>query len=102
MKGVKEKLPIIFTVVIVIIICAGIFYFLENYESVYYTQIDNDKLQIVPSTDDMKYEYILDCYNENGNKKEMNFKTSKKLKESAYLRLEVRTLGVHTWKEVRV
>jgi len=49
----------------------------------------------------MKYEYTLDCYNENGKKKEIKFKTSRELKEDAYLMLEVRTFGVHTWKEVQ-
>ena len=49
----------------------------------------------------MKYEYTLDCYNENGKKKELKFKTSRELREDAYLLLEVRVLGVHTWKEVQ-
>lgn len=100
-KSVKEKLPIIITVVIVILICLGIFYFLENYEAIYYTQIDNNKLTSISSTDDMKYEYTLYSYNENGNKKEINFKTSRKLKEDACLRLEVWTIGVHSWEEIQ-
>ena len=50
----------------------------------------------------MKYEYTLDSYNENGKKKEIKFKTSRELKEDAYLMLEVRILGVHSWKEVQV
>ena len=49
----------------------------------------------------MKYEYILDCYNENGNKKEIKFKTSRELRAAAFLMLEVRTFGVHAWKEVQ-
>lgn len=49
----------------------------------------------------MKYEYTLDSYKENGKKKEIKFKTSRELREDAYLILEVKTFGVHSWKEVQ-
>ena len=93
MEDIKEKIPMIIAVIVAIVICVGAFYFLESYEKVYYTQIDNTKIQGISATDDMKYEYTIDCYNENGKKKE--------LKENAYLMLEVRSIGVHTWKEVQ-
>ena len=102
MDSIKEKIPMIIAVIVAIALCGVAFYFLENYESVYYTQIDNTKIQSISATDDMKYEYTLDSYNENGKKKEIKFKTSRELKEDAYLMLEVRTLGVHSWKEVQV
>ena len=101
MDSIKEKIPMIIAVIVAIAICGIAFYFLENYESVYYTQIDNTKIQSISATDEMKYEYTLDCYNENGNKKEIKFKTSRELREDAYLMLEVRTFGVHSWKEVQ-
>ena len=101
MDSIKEKMPIIIAVIVAIAICGIAFYFLENYESVYYTQIDNTKIQSISATDEMKYEYTLDCYNENGNKKEIKFKTSRELREAAFLMLEVRTFGVHSWKEVQ-
>jgi len=101
MDSIKEKIPMIITVIVAIAICGIVFFVMENYESVYYTQIDNTKIQRISTTDDMKYEYTLDCYNENGKKKEIKFKTSRELKEDAYLMLEVRTFGVHTWKEVQ-
>lgn len=101
MENIKEKLPIIIAVIVAIAICFVAIYFLENYESVYYTQIDNSKLKKISNTDDMKYEYTLDCYNEKGKKKEIKFKTSRELKETAFLMLEVRTFGVHSWKEVQ-
>ena len=97
MESLKEKLPMI----VAIAICVATLYFFENYESVYYTQIDNTKIEKLSSTDDMKYEYTLDCYNENGKKKELKFKTSRELKEDAFLKLEVKTLGVHSWEEVQ-
>lgn len=101
MDSIKEKMPIIIAVIVAIAICGIAFYFLENYESVYFTQIDNTKIQSISATDEMKYEYTLDCYNENGNKKEIKFKTSRELREDAYVMLEVRTFGVHSWKEVQ-
>ena len=101
MDSIKEKMPMIIAVIVAIALCGVAFYFLENYESVYYTQIDNTKIQSISATDEMKYEYTLDCYNENGNKKEIKFKTSRELREAAFLMLEVRTFGVYSWKEVQ-
>lgn len=101
MESLREKMPMIIVVILAIAICCVAFYFLENYESVYYTQIDNSKIAKITNSDDMKYEYTLDCYSENGKKKEIKFKTSRELREDAYLILEVRTFGVHLWKEVQ-
>mgnify|MGYP000475355471 CR=1 FL=1 len=101
MDSMKEKIPMIIAVIVAIAICGIVFFIMENYESVYYTQIDNTKIQSISATDDMKYEYTLDCYNENGKKKEIKFKTSRELKEEAFLKLEVKTLGVHSWEEVQ-
>ena len=100
MEDIKEKIPMIIAVIVAITICVLGFYFLENYEAVYYTQIDNSKIASIPETGGMKYEYTLDCYSENGKKKEIKFKTSRKLKDNAYLKLEVRVIGVHSWEEV--
>ena len=66
MDSIKEKIPMIIAVILAIALCGIALYFLENYESVYYTQIDNTKIQSISATDEMKYEYTLDCYNENG------------------------------------
>ncbi len=101
MESVKEKLPIILVTFLAIVILGGIIYYLEYYEATYYTRIDNAKLEQVSSTDDMKYQYTLTCYNENGKKKELTFKASRELRQDAYLLLEVRCIGVHTWKEVQ-
>lgn len=58
-------------------------------------------MEKLSSPDDMKYEYTLDCYNEKGKKKELKFKTSRELKEDVFLKLEVKTFGVHSWEEVQ-
>lgn len=101
MENIKEKIPMIIAVIVAIAICIVGAYFLENHEAIYYTQIDNSKIEKLSTTNDMKYEYKLDCYTENGKKKELKFKTSRELKENAYLMLEVRSFGVHSWKEVQ-
>lgn len=48
----------------------------------------------------MKYEYNLECYNKNGHKKILKFKTTRELKEDAYLLLKTRIFGVYSWEEV--
>lgn len=101
MEGIKEKLPILLVTFLAIVILGGIIYYLEYYEAIYYTKIDNTKLEQVSSNDDMRFQYTLDCYNEKGKKKELTFKASRELRQDAYLLLEVRSIGVHTWKEVQ-
>ncbi len=100
MDSIKEKIPMIIAVILAIALCGVAYYFLVYQQSNYYTQIDNTKIEKINSTDDMKYEYTLDCYSQKGNKKELKFKTSRELKENAYLKLEVKTFGVHKWEEI--
>ena len=85
-----------------VLICgvAGGLHYFENYEHVYYSQIDNTKVKELSADSDMKYEYKLDCYDEKGKKRALKFKTSRELREDAYIMLEVRSLGVHKWEEV--
>ena len=101
MEAIKEKMPMILAVIVAIVICGAVFYWAENYDENYYTQIDNTKIEKLSTTDEMKYQYTLDCYNEKGNKKEIQFKTSRELKEASYLKLEVLATGVHKWEEVQ-
>ena len=102
MEYVKEKIPIIIAVIIVIALMIGAFYFLCIHKTVYYTQIDNTKIEELPGNDDMKYQYTLMAYNKNGKEKEIQFKTTRELREDAYLELEVMSIrGVINWKEVQ-
>ena len=98
----KSKTAAAIGIVLALICCAvGGLWHMENYETVYYTRIDNTKVHEIAATDDMRYEYALDCYNKDGNKKQLKFKTSRILREDAYLLLEVRAFGVHSWEEVQ-
>lgn len=73
---------------------------MENYDEIFYTKVDNSKVRELSPDSDMKYEYTLISYNENDKKRELDFKTSRILREDAYLLLEVRSMGVHKWEEV--
>ena len=59
MDSFKEKLPIIIAVIIVIALMAGAYYFLVIHKELYYTKIDNTKIEQLSTTDDMKYQYTL-------------------------------------------
>lgn len=96
----KSKILILIGTIVFIVCCGAGLYLLENYDDCYYAKIDNNKVEALPTKDTMKYEYTLDCYNKMGSKKTLKFKTSRKLREAAYLTLEVRTLGVHRWEEI--
>lgn len=102
MESFKEKLPMIIAVIIVIALIIGAYYFLVIHKDLYYTKIDNTKIEEVPSTDDMRYQYTLIAYNQNGKSKEVQFKTSRELREGAYLELDVMQMrGVVNWREVQ-
>ena len=102
MESFKEKLPIIIAVIIVIALMVGAYYFLVIHKDLYYTQIDNTKIQEINGSGDMRYEYTLTAYNKAGKEKEVKFKTSRELREDAFLELEVMQIrGVVNWKEVQ-
>ena len=103
MEDLKEKIPIIRAVIIVIALAIGAYYFLVVHKDVYYTQIDNTKIEELSESDDMKYQYTLMAYNKNGKEKEVQFKTSRELREGAYLELDIMQMrGVINWREVQV
>ena len=85
---------------VILIIACGLVGALIYFAKTYYTQVDNSKIQKLSGSGDMAYEYALDCYDENGGKKEWRFKTKRELREGAYLSLEIRSAGVYKWEEV--
>ena len=102
MEDFKEKIPMIIAVIVVIALAIGAYYFLVVHKDMYYTQIDNTKIEEISSSDDMKYQYTLTAYNKNGKEKEVQFKTSRELREGAYLELDVMQIrGVVNWREVQ-
>ena len=102
MEDFKEKIPMIIAVIIVIALMIGTYYFLFVHKTVYYTKIDNTKIEELSANEDMRYQYTLTAYNKNGKEKEVQFKTSRELREGAYLELDVMQMrGVVNWREVQ-
>ena len=101
MENIKGKILAGIGIILVIAVFFIVFWLLFYQESTYYTKIDNTKVEQLNSGD-MRFEYTLDAYNEKGNSKEITFKTSRELKEDAYLKLDVMlTRGVKSWEEVQ-
>lgn len=75
----------------------------------YYTQIDNSKVKeqepgggVIDFTGGMPYIYTLSCYDKDGNMQELSFGTERKLRDDAYLQLDVVPVrGVMNWREVQ-
>ena len=102
MESIKEKLPMVIAVVVAIGILALAYYFMFIHQEAYYTQIDNEKIEQISTSDDMKYEYTLTAYNTNKKEKEVKFKTNRELREDAYLELDMMAgRGVVDWREVQ-
>ena len=100
MDEIKEKTLELFGIIAFIAICFVVIYVLFYQSTDYYVKVDNTKLKVL-SEEDMKFEYTLDGYNSKGRFKKLTFKTSRKLKEGAYLKLEVMYVrGVINWEEV--
>lgn len=98
---------IIVAAVLVLILAGGAYLVLdrmENHDEFFYTQVDNSRIkELKSSSDDMKYEYSLESFDENGGQRELKFKTVRELREGAYLKLELRALGlVYSWEEVQL
>lgn len=69
-----------------------------NGKTIYYTVISNQKVEL---NNDNRYEYVLTCYDKNGDEKSLNFTTGKKLREGAYVKLYDAPLrGVTYWEEI--
>lgn len=97
----KEKIFILVGIVVFLLLCGFAFYELGAKTLTYYTKIDNTKITHLDTTDSMKYEYRLTMYDANGKSKEISFKTSRELKEGAYLEVQYLYIsGVHAWQEI--
>ena len=107
-KSVRKIL--IALVAVVIVVAGGVTFFaFSGSSSIYYTQIDNSKVEknssnggVIDLKGNLPYLYTLAAYDENGGEKEVIFGTSKELKEGAFIRLEVMPIrGVISWSEVQ-
>ncbi len=74
---------------------------LENYEEYFYVQVDNSKLSEAHSSEEMRYQYQLPGYNSEGQQKSIAFKTTRELRDRAYLKVLLKATGVNRWEEVQ-
>lgn len=96
----KELIGYALVVVVLILAFSMLYYLLIVKETPYYTKVDNTKVE---EKEDGKYEYTLISYRENGEEKEIKFQTTRKLKDDAYLQLDVMFFrGVVRWKKVSI
>lgn len=97
----KEKIIVILSSIAFILFLGILVYNLEYKKITYYTQIDNNKIKELTTTDSMKYEYELTAYDEEGKSKKITFKTTRELKDKAYLKIKYMYIsGVNSWEEV--
>ena len=97
-----KKVLAIVGVVVVVVLCIGVALFVGAGSSDYYSQIDNTKISEIDPEGSMKYAYTLMAYDENGDAKELSFKTAHELTEDAFIHLEVAPIrGVVSWEEVQ-
>lgn len=102
MESIKEKIFIMIGIVVFITLVGFLGYNYLVRSFTYYTQIDNTKISEVDAKDEMKYEYKLIMYDENGNLKEIKFKTSRELREDAFLKVKYYVIsGVNKWEEIQ-
>jgi len=114
MEDIKMKKKIMIGITAVVIVVIGLIgfcaWFLSGAGSTYYyAQIDNNKIEqgdsrggVINFHGGMSYSYTLPAYNENGDKKDITFGTSRELKEGAFIRLTVMPVrGVLEWSEVQ-
>ena len=71
----------------------------ENYSEMFYANVYHPKVKELAG-EDMNYEYTLDCFNEDGQHKDLTFKTYYPLEEGSCLKLEVRSTGVYHFDKV--
>lgn len=98
MEDVKSKIGVFIAMLVGALIVIATGYFILFHKTNYWVQIDNSN---VSELSPLEYEYDLRGYNEQGSSKYLKFKANKKLRNEAYLRLEVMPLrGVYRWEEV--
>ncbi len=99
-KVISKILGVILIIAAIAGTIIGINYF-ENYEEYFYVQIDNNKLSQLNNSDEMRFEYQLTGYNDTGKAKTIKFKTTRELRNQAYLKVLFKATGVNRWEEVQ-
>lgn len=93
----RKVLPKVMILALLIILCGIVFRYLVVDTKSYYAKVNNNAVG-----NNNVYQYKLDSYDTNGNKKRINLKTKSVLKKGTYLKLKVsKTRGVIKCIEIR-
>lgn len=103
------KKIIIAVIAVIMIGITSCYVFANQNSSLYYTQIDNSKMEqintdggVINFKGSQPYSYTLTCYNANGKKKKIQFTADKELREDAFICLNFKSVrGVISWNEVQ-
>ena len=104
----NKKIIITASLLVLILAAIGGWTFSGAGNTIYYTQIDNDKIEpggknggVVDLKGDMDYYYTLTAYDASGSPTEITFGTSRELRQSAFLQLTTAPVrGVTQWSEI--
>lgn len=104
----KAKKIILIALAVLLVIAGGVtFFYLCNSgnSTAYYSVIDNSRVtesKKAVGNGSLNFEYRLDAYDTDGNMKTITFKTSRELREGAYIKLNVMPVrGVVNWEEIQ-
>lgn len=102
MENTKEKIIIALCLAIFIILCVFIYHYTFIESKKYYTIVDNEKKTELDKNGDIRFEYNLESYDEEGKEKSIKFQTTRELRDGAYLKIEYMLFrGVISWEEVQ-
>lgn len=104
----NKKIIITASLLVLVLAAIGGWTFSGAGNTIYYTQIDNDKIEpggknggVVDLKGDMDYYYTLTAYDASGSPTEITFGTSRELRQSAFLQLTTAPVrGVTQWSEI--
>ena len=101
MESAKLLIIILIVALIILIVGAAVWFGWGGTGAEWYSQIDNSCVEATDASDDMIYEYTLACFDADGRSRSISFKTSRILRQDAFILLETMPLrGVVSWEEV--
>ena len=106
MKNAKNVFAILGAALLVVVAACGalglVYQTTANNSTDYYSRIDNSLVKEITPHGGMNYRYHLQVYTETGERSEMDFDTSRVLKDQAFIRIESAPLrGVLGWEELQ-
>lgn len=100
MENIKSKIVGVIAIIVFSLLCVVGYRVVFVDSTHYYVKIDSSEPKQLGNNE---YEYSLTAHDEHGKMAEMTFKAGKKLREGAYLELDVMLWrGVVNWREIQL